>query len=166
MLVLLRDPKFREPTITRMPRGPHSVVVVRGILTREEIRAAYGRSHVAVFPYRFVRTGLPLVALEAAAAGLPVVTTRVHPIRELEGKSGLAFANPRDPRGLARAVDSLSDESRLREIREKNEAWIRTTPDWRDVAKAFSAIARGGPGERSGPRVLEPTKAPARDGRP
>ena len=166
ILVLLRDPKFRDPAIMRMPRGPHSVVVVRGILTREEIRAAYGRSHVAVFPYRFVRTALPLVALEAVAAGLPVVTTRVHPIRELEGKSGLAFANPRDPGGLARAVNSVFDDSRLRQIREKNEAWVRATPNWRDLARAFSAIARGHPGEGSGPRVLEPTKAPTRDGRP
>ncbi|TLZ44643.1 MAG: glycosyltransferase family 4 protein [Methanobacteriota archaeon] len=164
VLLLLRDPSVPEPTVTLTDRGAHRVAIVRGILTREEIRAAYGRSHVAVFPYRFVRTGLPLVALEAAAAGLPVVTTRVHPIRELEGRSGLVFAEPRNPRALARAVESLFDDARRDETRRKNEAWIRATPDWPDVAKTFASILRGRVAGGNGARVLEPVKAPARDG--
>jgi glycosyltransferase involved in cell wall biosynthesis len=164
LLMLLRDPSVREPKVTRTQRGPHTVTIVRGILSREEIRAAYDRSHVAVFPYRFVRTGLPLVALEAAAAGLPVVTTRVHPIRELEGRSGLVFAEPRNPRALARAVESLFDDARRDETRRKNETWIRTTPDWQHVAKTFASLLAGRPAGGNGARVLEPPKAPARDG--
>lgn len=164
VLLLLRDPSVREPMITRTLRGPHSVTTVRGILSREEIRAAYDRSHVAVFPYRFVRTGLPLVALEAAAAGLPVVTTRVHPIRELEGSSGIVFTEPRDLPALARAIESLFDDRWRDEARRKNESWIRATPDWRNVAKTFATILRRPSARASGARVLEPTKAPARDG--
>lgn len=143
VVLLLRDPRFREPTVEHVRRGAHDVVSVRGLLSRDEIRAIYRESHVAVFPYRFVRTGLPLVALEAVAAGLPVVTTRVHPIRELEGRTGLVFARPRDPRDLARAVRSCFDGDQREEIRRKNEEWIRASPDWRTVAKTVISIGRG-----------------------
>gem|GEM_PF-2549556 len=143
VLLLLRDPAFREPTVTRAQIGRHEVLSIHGLLSREEIRAIYRQSDVAVFPYRFVRTALPLVLLEAAAAGLPVVTTRVHPIRELEGRSGLVFAHPRDPRDLARAVLSVFDLERKQEIRRKDEAWVRSTPDWSEVAEAFVTIVRG-----------------------
>lgn len=143
VVLLLRDPRFREPAVKRARRGAHDLVFVRGLLTRDEIRAIYRESHVAVFPYRFVRTGLPLVALEAVAAGLPVVTTRVHPIRELEGRTGLVFANPGDPRDLARAVRSAFNDDRREEIRRKNEEWVRASPDWRTVARTFVSISRG-----------------------
>lgn len=143
VLLLLRDPTFREPTVTRTRIGVHDVVSIHGLLSREEIRSIYRHSLVAVFPYRFVRTALPLVILEAVAAGLPVVTTRVHPVRELEGISGLVFANPRDPRDLATTVESALAEDRQEEIHRKDDAWIRSTPDWPAIAKAFVTIVRG-----------------------
>jgi glycosyltransferase involved in cell wall biosynthesis len=137
VLLLLRDPRFREPRVARTRVGVHERVVVEGLVTREELKAIYQASDVAVFPYRFVRTGLPLVALEAVAAGLPVVTTRVHPLRELEGNTGLVFVNPRDPWDLARAVQETQDQDRRQDIRRRNEAWIRSNPDWRTVARSF-----------------------------
>lgn len=143
VVLLLRDPKFRWPTIERRPAGAHELVFVRGLLSREEIRGVYHQSHAAVFPYRFVRTGLPLVALEAIAADLPVVTTRVHPIRELEGATGLTFARPRDPRDLARAVQDVFVDVSREDIRKKNEAWIQTSPSWNTVAKTFVSICGG-----------------------
>ena len=143
VVLLLRDPRVPSPTLTRERVGVHERVVVRGLVTRNELRAIYQASHVAVFPYRFVRTGLPLVALEAVAAGLPVVTTRVHPLRELEGRTGLVFANPRDPSDLARAVRSAFDASRRKEILDRNEQWIRSNPDWPAVARSFVSMFRG-----------------------
>src|SRR5436309_14310081 len=104
--------------------GAHELLVVRGLLSRQELRAAYRVSHVAVFPYRFVRTGLPLVALEAVATGLPVVTTRVHPIRELEGRTGLVFTEPRDPPGVATANQGICEDDTLIEIQRCKQAWI------------------------------------------
>src|SRR5207247_8724221 len=86
-----------RPRVQRKRLGGPEGHGLRGLLTGEVLRARYRTSHVAVFPYRFVRTGLRLVVLEAVAAGLPVVTTRIHPIRELEGRTGLVFARPRDP---------------------------------------------------------------------
>src|SRR3989442_11082650 len=112
VVLLLRDRRFSDPNVSRTQIGAHELVVVRGLLSRQELRAAYRASHVAVFPYRFVRTGLPLVALEAVATGLPVVTTPVHPIRELEGRTGLAFTGPPNPRGIAGGVQRGSRDAR------------------------------------------------------
>ena len=95
-----------------------------------------------MFPYRFVRTVLPLVVLEAVAAGLPVAVTRVHPIRELETKTGLVFAKVRDPRDLARAVLQMFDEGMRAEALRKNQEWIRSSPDWPAVARTFAALVQ------------------------
>jgi len=143
VVLLLRDGTYSEPLIMRTRIGAHENVVVRGLLSREELRASYRVSQVAVFPYRFVRTGLPLVALEAVATGLPVVTTRVHPIRELEGRTGLLFADPANPRDLARTVQSLFDEGTRERIQRANRQWIQTSPDWRSVAKTFVSLSDG-----------------------
>src|SRR5436189_283678 len=82
------------------------------------------------------------VVLEAVAAGLPVVTTRVHPIRELEGRTGLVFAKPRNPPDIARAIESAFDDAQRAAVVRKNDEWIRTTPDWSTVAKTFVSFVR------------------------
>src|SRR5467141_4295037 len=91
VVLLLRDSAYSELEVSVARSGPHTTLSIRGFLSQEEIRSIYRTSDVAVFPYRFVRTGLPLVVIEPAAAGLPVITTRVNPIRELEGNTGLVF---------------------------------------------------------------------------
>jgi len=141
VVLLLRDRKYSDPTVTRTRIGAHELLIVRGLLSRQELRAAYRVSHVAVFPYRFVRTGLPLVALEAVATGLPVVTTRVHPIRELEGRTGLVFTEPRDPPGVVRAIQGIFEEGAASGIQRRNQEWIRTTPDWTSVARTFVSLS-------------------------
>ncbi len=63
--------------------------------------------------------GLPLVILEAMAAGLPIVGTRVEGVREVvrDGEEGL-IATPNDPQDLARVIARFVrgqvDWSRLR----------------------------------------------------
>jgi len=141
VVLLLRDGRYPQPTVVRTRIGAHELLVVHGLLSREELRAAYQVSDLAIFPYRFVRTGLPLVALEAVATGLPVITTRVHPIRELAGKTGLVFAEPRNPRRIARAVHEVFDEGALERIRERNRDWIEATPSWTAVAKTFVSMS-------------------------
>jgi glycosyltransferase involved in cell wall biosynthesis len=141
VVLFLRDRRFSDPRVERTRIGSHELLVVRGLLSRQELRAAYRASDLAVFPYRFVRTGLPLVALEAVATGLPVVTTRVHPIRELEGRTGLVFAEPRDPSDLATRIREVFENDALNGIRRRNEEWIRTSPDWKAAARTFVSLA-------------------------
>ena len=142
VLLLLRDGTVPGLAATRHRVGVHEVLQIRGLVTKDELRAIYQRSQAAVFPYRFVRTGLPLVLLEAVAAGLPVVTTRVHPIRELEGRTGLAFARPRDPADIAGAIRGALEDGRRQDLGRKNEAWMRETPDWPSIAKTYVSFVK------------------------
>lgn len=58
----------------------------------------------------------PFAVLEAAAAGLPVISTRMGGIPEMvvDGKTGLLF-DPGDPQGFVRAVDRLLSDPILRQ---------------------------------------------------
>src|SRR5438046_2984688 len=142
VLLLLRDGTVPSLTTTSHRAGVHEVLQIRGLVTEDELRAVYQRSHAAVFPYRFVRTRLPLVLLAAVAAGLPVVTTRAHPIREPEGRTGLVFARPRNPADLAGAVRTALEDGRRQELARKNEAWMRETPDWPSIAKTYVSFVK------------------------
>jgi glycosyltransferase involved in cell wall biosynthesis len=54
--------------------------------------------------------GTPAIALEALAAGVPVVASAVGGLRGLAGRTGVQLVPPDDPRALAGAIDrALSD---------------------------------------------------------
>src|SRR5438552_1767298 len=111
---------------------------------------AAGSSHVVRHPFDPSfrdRTPAPLgerlsLDLPPVAAGLPVVTTRVHPIRELEERTGLVFARPRNPADLAGAVRTALEDGRRQELARKNEAWMRETPDWPSIAKTYVSFVK------------------------
>jgi glycosyltransferase involved in cell wall biosynthesis len=71
-----------------------------------------------VFVLSSSREGLPVVIMEALAAGLPIVSTAVGGIPELVGEGGAAvLVAPGDPVALARALSGLlGDGSRLSEM--------------------------------------------------
>ncbi|MCD9623239.1 glycosyltransferase family 4 protein [Rhabdothermincola salaria] len=80
------------------------------------VAALMARSALVVMPSRY--EGLPLVALEAAWAGRPVLGTRVPGLSEavVDGGTGVLVA-PEDPSALARAmVDLLAAPDRRREL--------------------------------------------------
>lgn len=60
--------------------------------------------------------GVPKILLEAAASGRPIIATNVPGCREIvrDGKNGLLVA-PKDPESLARAIQSLLEDSARRE---------------------------------------------------
>ena len=81
--------------------------------SRSEARKAIGRSSVVLIPSRMLE-GLPLVALEAAHAGVPCVATDSGGLPEaVENRvTGLLVA-PEDPEALASAVTELLSDSEL-----------------------------------------------------
>jgi len=82
--------------------GLQDVVTWAGF--RSDVMAEFRRMHVFVLPSLFGE-GMPMVVLEAMAAGLPVVSTRVEGIPEVvrEGQDGL-LATPGSAEDLAAAL--------------------------------------------------------------
>jgi glycosyltransferase involved in cell wall biosynthesis len=110
-LVLLGDGVLRpdlERAAARLPAGS-----VRFDGWRDDPWARLGAADVFVLPSR--REGLPLALLEAMAAGLPVVATRVGgvPTALDDGRCG-ALVPPDDPGALADAVLALLRDPALR----------------------------------------------------
>lgn len=66
-------------------------------ITPDEIAWAYSKADVGIIPYKLepwlVHNGFPLKALEMAAAGLPVVSSRMDPLREVPDAVQLAEAD-------------------------------------------------------------------------
>lgn len=91
-------------------------VADRVVLTgaRQDARAILGAADVAVLPSRW--EGLPLVALEAAAAGVPLVATAARGVRELltDGIDALVVP-PGDAPAMAAAIRRVLHDPGLAE---------------------------------------------------
>ncbi len=76
---------------------------------RQDIPDVLRRIHVLLMPS--LREGLPMVALEAMAAGVPVVATDVGGANEavVDGVTGV-LVPPQDPRALAQAISRLLED--------------------------------------------------------
>jgi glycosyltransferase involved in cell wall biosynthesis len=95
-------------------------VIATGALPRAEVMASLRDADLFVFPSR--REGFPNAVLEAMAAALPIVATRVGAIPEMveEGRGGYLVA-PSDPKALAVAIERvLVDRTLLRQMGEHN----------------------------------------------
>jgi glycogen(starch) synthase len=84
-------------------------VVFTGALSAAEVAAEYDRASVVVMPSR--REGQPLVAMEAAAAGRPVIGSRIPGLSAVvvNGVTGTLVPGD-DPAALAAALGTLLDD--------------------------------------------------------
>jgi glycosyltransferase involved in cell wall biosynthesis len=88
-------------------------VTLTGSLEQDAVRALYRASDVFCLPS--FAEGVPVVLMEAMAARLPVVTTRIAGIPELvgDGRDGLLVAPGRADR-LCEALVALAEDAQLR----------------------------------------------------
>ena len=72
----------------------------------------YSRMDIFVLPS--ILEGFGIVLLEAMAAGIPVIATNVHGIKEvvIDGKSGILIP-PKNPEAIAKAVSRIIEEPHL-----------------------------------------------------
>lgn len=88
-------------------------VTLVGRVDRPELLREFGRADVFVLPSLF--DSFPVALLEAMAAGLPVLATRVGGVPDVveDGRTGM-LVPPGDAASLARALDALAADESLR----------------------------------------------------
>ncbi|WP_310785185.1 glycosyltransferase family 4 protein [Mycobacterium sp. Z3061] len=111
-----------------------------GHLHHDELLAALHRADAAVLPSHYEPFGL--AALEAAAAGIPLVTSNTGGLGEavIDGVTGMSFT-PRDVAGLAEKVRAVLDDPaaaqrRARAARER----LTSDFDWQTVARETAQV--------------------------
>jgi colanic acid/amylovoran biosynthesis glycosyltransferase len=105
------DRKFLETKAAALGIGGR--VRFLGYQSQAEVRDLLRRADV--FVMASFAEGLPVVLMEAMAAGVPVVATRIAGIPELvdDGQNGFLVA-PSDPSGAATAIRRLLEDAELR----------------------------------------------------
>lgn len=125
-------------------------VTFAGFVSDAELAALAAAADCAVVPSRYEPFGL--VALEAAAAGTPVVASDAGGLPEfvVHRRTGLTFPAG-DPAGLAAAVDDLLAEEVLgRRLAKQARAVLRRDHTWAQVAaRTVDVYARAEPQERA-----------------
>jgi glycogen(starch) synthase len=118
-----------------------------GRLDHEELVRLLHTADAAVLPSHYEPFGI--VALEAAATGIPLVTSNVGGLGEavINGQTGMSFA-PRDVAGLATAVRAVIDDpdaAQQRAIAARKR--LTSDFDWHTVAgetaQVYLAAKRG-----------------------
>lgn len=87
-------------------------------------REAFALGRIAVVPS--YNESLPYIVLEAAAAGLPVIATRVGGMAEIFGPDSSSLVNPRDIGGLAdRLRHAIHHPDEMKALAERLKARVR-----------------------------------------
>lgn len=113
--ILVGDPDTDNPTSVPVAtlHAWHGHNGVEWWGRRDDMPAVFSTAHIACLPS--YREGLPKVLLEAAACGLPIVTTDAPGCREIVHDGDNGFLVPvRDAQALAVALRSLIDNEALR----------------------------------------------------
>ncbi len=113
-----------------------------------ELPRWYSRCRVFLLPSVVARSGdtegLPVVLLEAMAAGRPVVATSVGGIPEVmvHGRTGL-LVEPESHTALASAINELLDSQPAAErMGQVAHRWLRRKFDWQQVAQRYASVLR------------------------
>lgn len=127
-LVIGKGPDFNEVKTKIAQWGLIRSFRLAGFVSDEELPLYYNAADFFVLPSKSGE-GLPLVALEAMACGLPLIATDVGGIREIMIKDYGKIVPPNDPQSMAEAVLMFSEidfeEQRkdLRKIVEQRFSW-------------------------------------------
>lgn len=117
-------------------------VVLTGFIPPVEMPGAYLLGDVFVGPSQ-IEEGLGLVFLEAAAAGLPVIATRMGGIPEVvrAGETGLLLEKKDDTAELAEKILLLLRDHQLRKrLGQQGREWVRNNFSWERIADDLEQV--------------------------
>ncbi|MDF2231621.1 glycosyltransferase [Albimonas sp. CAU 1670] len=161
-LVVIGDGEARAPMQARAEAlGVAGAIRFEGFRRQDEVRAALAEADLLTLPS--FAEGVPVVLMEAMAAGLPVVATQVAGVSELvaDGRSGRVVP-PGDAEALAEALDALLSDPALR-ARMGAEGIATVAADFdldAEAARLATLIAAAAAGEPL-PPALRPDPLPA-----
>ena len=145
-LDLVGDGPLREELVSLADRlGLGDRVTFHGALAEPEVIARLDRADLFVLPSIVTpegnTEGLPVVLMEAMAAGAPIVATRVTAVPELvrDGETGL-LVDPADADALGRGITALLDDPDA--ARRRSEAGRALIEREYDVNVTGAALAR------------------------
>jgi len=105
-------PFFQEILRETSRLGLERDVIFLDYVPNEELPLYYGLADLYLYPS--LAEGFGLTPLEAMACGCPVVTSGVSSLPEVTGEAALTV-NPSDPAELARAVEEVLNNPKLRD---------------------------------------------------
>jgi glycosyltransferase involved in cell wall biosynthesis len=113
-MVLVRRRSVPDRALEALLRSPRAEaqVICLPYVTPEVLNALYNTARIVLHPSLDEGFGLPLV--EAMNAGVPVVTSNVSAMPEVVGPAAL-LVDPRDSDAIARALETLDEDSTLRD---------------------------------------------------
>jgi phosphatidylinositol alpha-1,6-mannosyltransferase len=138
-----KGPEWEDAVRLHAKLGLGETVTLLGDVSRDRLAEEYVSADIFCLPS--VQEGFGIVFLEAMAAGLPVVACRVAAIPEVveDGVTGL-LAPPRDPAGLARALEALAaDPERARAMGEAGRRAVPAYVPERVAARFLEAVRLG-----------------------
>jgi glycosyltransferase involved in cell wall biosynthesis len=135
--LVLVGPSGWGPSLDRAGLPPERVIVP-GYISEARLRRLVARARMLIFPSRYEGFGLP--PLEALAAGTPVVSSDLAPIREVVGRHAM-LVPPGDAGALSHAIACYLDRppspSALAEAREHARTFT-----WQRCVDATEAVYR------------------------
>jgi len=138
-----KGPEWEDAVRLHATLGLGEAVTLLGDVSRDRLAEEYVSADIFCLPS--VQESFGIVFLEAMAAGLPVVACRAAAIPEVveDGVTGL-LAPPRDPAGLARALEALAvDPERARAMGEAGRRAVPAYVPERVAARFLEAVRLG-----------------------
>jgi glycosyltransferase involved in cell wall biosynthesis len=149
LVIVGRDTETLRPLVDKL--GLHDNVILAGLLNMPHGTEADGADVLANLLRRsslYLSTGieegaegLSLAVLEATAAGLPVVATRISGNRDIvsDGSNGI-LVEPGNPRDLAQAVVALLDDESRRAALARGARATAKRFDWIEIAGQYLSL--------------------------
>jgi glycosyltransferase involved in cell wall biosynthesis len=133
--------------------GDSAGVVATGYLDEARLASVLAKAEALVFPSLYEGFGLPV--LEAMAAGVPVICSRVTAIPEVAGEAAVYF-DPRDVEDMASKLALVAHDRALREDLAARGRIRAASFSWERAARETRAIY----GRVVGPTAVAPESPP------
>jgi len=137
----MRETPFLQELRRQIARA-RGRVVLTGFIPPVEMPGAYLLGDIFVGPSQ-IEEGLGLVFLEAAAAGLPVIATRMGGIPEVvrDGETGLLLEKKDDAAELAAKIIGLLRDQQLRKrLGQQGREWVENNFSWERSADDLEQV--------------------------